>query len=238
MTGGARKIRFGDEAGMTLIEVMVTLMVTLIVIGASAQFFVLANGSSLAARRQVSALSLAQAQIELVRQKVKQNGFGALALQTPIPAKAGPDTDASNPTDFITASGTSWEVQENYNSPGMILATEPLITSAGGISAKQTNVAAGSATATVYTFVTQVTDVCQVGVSGGNCTPGGATAAGNLDVRRVVVAVVLDASANAVGQRKLVGHDPPQYLTTVLTNPVPSAQVNNASGLRIGLNVS
>ncbi|MGI8801212.1 MAG: type IV pilus modification PilV family protein [Solirubrobacteraceae bacterium] len=234
MTGRGRTTRLGGEAGMTLIEVMITLMVMLIVIGASAQFFVLANGSALAARRQVSALSLAQAQIELVRQKVKQNGFGALAMQTPIPAKAGPDTDASNPTDFITSSGTSWEVQENYDSPGTILATEPLITSASGISAKQTGVPAGSARATVYTFVTQVTDVCQVGLPASVCTAGGVTAAGNLDVRRVVVAVLLDS----VGTTKTAGPNTPQYLTTVLTNPVPSAQVNNASGLRIGLNVS
>ena len=54
------------------------------------------------------------------------------------------------------------------------------------------------------------------------------------DVRRVVVAVQLDATNQLNNNRKQT----PQYLTTVITNPVPSDQVNNAIGLRIGLNVS
>jgi hypothetical protein len=49
----------------------------------------------------------------------------------------------------------------------------------------------------------------------------------------VVVAVQLDP----VNQLNNGQRQAPQYLTTVLTNPVPSDQVNNALGLRIGLNV-
>jgi prepilin-type N-terminal cleavage/methylation domain-containing protein len=220
------------ESGLTLIEVMITLLISLVVIAATASFFAQANGSSLSGRRQVNLLSLAQAQIEKVRQQVKQSGFGSLAMIAPLPAKAGPDTDPSNPTDFIDSTGTKWEVEDNYDSPGTILATEPLLTG-GVIVAKQTNVPAGAATATVYTFVTQVTDVCQVGLPASLCTAGGATTTTNSDVRRVIVAVQL----NALGSRN-EGPNTPQYLTTVITNPVPSDQVNNADGLRLGLNVS
>jgi type II secretory pathway pseudopilin PulG len=221
--------RLRDESGLTLIEVMITLLVSLIIIAASAQFFVLANGSSNAGRRQVNLLALAQAQIEQVRQTVKHYGFGSLGL-TSIPAKAGADTSPSDPTDFIDSTGTKWEVEENYDVPGTILTTEPLVTG-GMIAAKQTNVAAGSATATVWTFVSQVPDVC--GLTSSLCS-GGATTSANTDVRRVVVAVKLN---NTSGVHN-AGPNNPQYLTTIITNPVPSDQVNAVDGLRIGLNVS
>ncbi len=226
-----RRRRPGGEQGLTFIEVLVGLLVSLIIIGASSEFFVLSNRSALSGRRQVSALALAQSQIEKIRQQVKQNGFTTLAMSS-VPAKAGPDTDASSPTDFTNSAGTTWEVHENYDSPGTILATESLITG-GTISPVQTVTGSDGVTAKVYTFVTQTTDICQIGVTG--CSAAGVTTSSNLDVRRVVVAVVLNA---ATGQGQSGGPNRPQYLTTLITNPVPSSQVNAVNGLRIGLNVS
>jgi len=228
--------RAAGESGLTLIEVMITLLISLIVVGASADLFVQSNTSALANGRQVTLLSIAQSQIEKVRQAVSQNGFGALAM-TSIPTKAGLDSDPSNPTDFITSDLLHWEVEENYQSPGTVLVTEPLVQSASGaVTPIQPNVTVGSTTATVYTFVTQVTDVCQGSTPGGLCTgaTGGATGTTDTDVRRVIVAVQL----NALGTRKDVGPNTPEYLSTVIANPVPSDQVNAANGLRLGVNVS
>lgn len=218
---------------MSMIEVMVTLMITLSIVGTLTAFFVHASDSSLANTRQVNVLSLAQQQIENIRQKVKRFGFGTLGLTGSV-TKAGPDTDASNPTDFVTSSLASFEVQDNYNVPGTILATEPLVT--GGTIAEITpNVSFGNATATVYTFITQVTDVCNSALAtAGSLCSGTVTAASNSDSRRVVVAVQLDAT----NQLNSNHQQAPQYLTTILTNPVPSDQVNSVNGLRIGLNVS
>jgi type II secretory pathway pseudopilin PulG len=230
MTRGAR---LRAEDGMSMIEVMITMLITLSIIGTMTAFFVNAGDSSLANTRQVNVLALAQQKIENIRQQVARYGFGTLGLTGSI-TKAGLDTDASNPTDFVTATLTSFEVQGNYDVPGTILATEPLVT--GGTLAEITpNVTVGNATATVYTFVTQVNDVCNsaLATAGSLCT-GTVTAASNSDVRRVVVAVQLDATNQLNHNRKPA----PQYLTTVITNPVPSDQVNNALGLRIGLNVS
>ncbi|HWH10165.1 MAG TPA: prepilin-type N-terminal cleavage/methylation domain-containing protein [Solirubrobacteraceae bacterium] len=230
---GRRRRALADEAGMTMIEVLVALAISVIVIGASTQFFVLSNGSALSGRRQVSALALAQSQIEKVRQQVKQYGFGTLGMSS-VPAKAGADTDTSNPTDFENTAATTWEVQENYDAPGIPLLTEPLITG-GTITPIQTITGSDGVVAKVYTFVSQATDICQVGLPASVCTAAGVTTASNMDVRRVVVAVVLNAPT---GQTQNGGPNKPQYLTTLITNPVPSAQINNVTGLRIGLNVS
>jgi prepilin-type N-terminal cleavage/methylation domain-containing protein len=230
---GRRRQKAASEAGMTMIEVVVALAVSAIIIGASAQFFVLSNGSALAGRRQVSALALAQSQIEKVRQQVKQYGFGTLAMSSVL-SKAGTDTDPSNPTDFENAAKTTWEVEANYDSPGTVLATEPLITG-GTILPVQTITGSDGVVAKVYTFVSQTTDICQVGLPASICTAGGVTTASDLDVRRVVVAVLLSAPT---GQTQNGGPNKPEYLTTLITNPVPSAQVNTVNGLRVGLNVS
>ncbi len=224
--------RLSQESGLTMIEVVVTLFITVATVSVLAAYFVNASNSSLANTRQVDLLALAQKQIEAIRQQVKQSGFSTLGLSS-LPAKAGADTDPSNPTDFVSSTGTSFEVEENYDAPGTLLATEPLITG-GTIAPIQTNVSAGNATATVYTFVTQVTDVCNSLLStAGSLCNGSATSSSNSDVRRVVVAVKL----GAVNQLNGGVAQNPQYLTTVIANPVPSDQVNNATGLRIGLNV-
>ena len=220
-----------QESGLTMIEVVVTLLITVATISALAAYFVNASNSSLANTRQVDLLALAQKQIEAIRQQVKQTGFSTLGLSS-LPAKAGADTDPSNPTDFVTSSGTSFEVEDNYDAPGTVLATEPLIT--GGTIAPIQSITAGNAPATVYTFVTQVTDVCNSALStAGSLCSGSTTSSSNSDVRRVVVAVKL----GAVSQLNAGVAQNPQYLTTLIANPVPSDQVNNATGLRIGLNV-
>jgi hypothetical protein len=53
------------------------------------------------------------------------------------------------------------------------------------------------------------------------------------DVRRVIVAVLLN---NASGSKAL-GPNTPVYMSTLVSNPIPSNQPNSASGLRLGLNI-
>jgi hypothetical protein len=219
------------------------------IVTAASTLFATGIHSSLAAEREAQMVAAAQLQIEAIRQAVVRSGFASLAMKT-LPAKAGPDTDPSNPTDFITPNGTNFEIEENYNAPGSLAEGTPatgeaMIVSAGGtVTAIQTNVpiapasSSGAAvTGTVYTFVTQVTDVCNTTLptnASALCSGAGATSAADADARRVVVAVKLDQ----VGGTRDNGPNAPQYLTTIITNPTPSNQVNSAAGLRIGLNVS
>lgn len=239
----------GGQAGFTIVEVVMSMLVGLMIVTAASTLFATGVHSSLAAERQAQMATAAQQQIEAIRQDVVRSGFASLAMKT-LPAKAGPDTDPSNPTDFITAGGTNFEIEENYDAPGALAegtpaAGEAMIASASGaVTAIQSNVPIAPAssngpavTGTVYTFVTQVTDVCNVTLPtnpGTLCSGAGATSAVNEDARRVVVAIKLDQ----VGGTRDNGPNAPQYLTTIITNPTPSNQVNSAAGLRIGLNVS
>lgn len=226
------------QAGYTVIEVVVAMMLSLLAVGAIAALLVHANDSSLGSQREVSMLSVAQQQIERVRQKVSQYGFSALALNA-YPAAATDATLPANPldpNDFITNNNTSSAallIEQNYNHPsgGQISSApangEPLIIDAanGRVSPKQTLVAAGTGTATVYTYVTQAT----VGINASlTCSPSCAN-----DARRVTVAVKLDQPSG----RTDVGPNAPTYASTLLSSPVPSNQPNSADGLRIGLNI-
>lgn len=220
-----------------MIEVIVAILLVTVAVTAVGNLFINANDSSLASQRQVNLLEVAQSQIESVRQTVKQQGFPALALNAypANPTDAVLPTDPSDPNDFLVANGTaaaSYRIEQNFNltSLGQISIAptngEPLEvdTTNGRIAPKTTGVAAGSSTATVWTYVTKATVGCVAAL--------GACAAD--DARRVIVAVKLDTVANA---RQDVGPNKPVYLTTIVTNPLPSNQPNSAIGLRLGLNV-
>ncbi|MEA2355034.1 MAG: hypothetical protein QOD61_1163 [Solirubrobacteraceae bacterium] len=227
-----------DERGFTLVEVLVTMMVTLLVIGGIATTFVQNNDSALAGQRQAQLLSVAQQQIEKVRNTVSQYGFSALALSAKpaAPTDAVLPTSPTDPNDFIknwSSSSPSYLIETNYNqtTPGQISSApstgEPLeidTTTPGRITPKTTGVAVGSGTATVYTYVTQATVPCNTTVLGG-CSAD--------DVRRVIVAVLLD---NTTGSQS-IGPNTPVYMSTIFSNPIPSNQPSSAIGLRLGLNI-
>ena len=94
----------------------------------------------------------------------------------------------------------------------------------GKVTPKVTSVAAGGATATIWTFVTKATIGCNSVL--------GACAAD--DARRVIVAAKLSSIGNG---RRNTGPNNPIYLSTVIANPVPSNQSNSSTGIRIGLNI-
>lgn len=168
-----------------MIEVMIAMMIAIVVVGALAVMFVTANDSSIANQRQVSLLSLAQQQIERVRDVVKGSGFGALALTSNPPAGADSPLPSSpaDPNDFITSWGSGSEaflIETNYNSTAEGLAAntpsagEPLLVNGtNGISGGQltpvvyvdiangqtyssaASVPAGDSFGSVHTYVTQ-----------------------------------------------------------------------------------
>jgi type II secretory pathway pseudopilin PulG len=72
--------RGSDQDGFTIIEVVVAAVIGLLVIGASAALFITGNNNSVAAQRQAELISVADQQIENVRQEVKTKGFAALAM--------------------------------------------------------------------------------------------------------------------------------------------------------------
>jgi prepilin-type N-terminal cleavage/methylation domain-containing protein len=228
----------GDAAGFTLIEVMVAMLVTLIVIGGVASGFVRNNDSALAGQRDGQLLALAQKQIESVRGIVSRYGFSTLAMTstTAAPTDAILPSNPADPNDFVknyNGATPSLLIEKNYNetSGGQISNApslgEPLEIDAvnGRVTPRVNGVVAGSATTTakVYTYVTKATVPCLTSL--GSCAAD--------DVRRVVVAVVLD---NATGT-KSVGTNAPVYLSTIFSDPIPTNQPSSASGLRLGLNI-
>jgi type II secretory pathway pseudopilin PulG len=238
--------RVGEADGFTMIELVVSIFIVIIVMGALSALFVTSNDSSFASQRELSQLSVLQQQIEHTRQVVKEYGFSALALtSTPNQPTDSPlPLNPTNPDDFVSGTGCSeaFTVESNYNSTSESYPTsekiadnpEPLLAngcnsiSGGQLAPVQyvdltTGATSSSAPSsdpygTVYTFVTQTTAVgCNTSLSGG-CTG---------DARRVILAVILKRTAADIGPSY------PTYSTTVLTNPVASDQTANASGLRI-----
>jgi type II secretory pathway pseudopilin PulG len=86
--------------------------------------------------------------------------------------------------------------------------------------------------ATVYTYITQAGIGCNTGTANGStsCTSGSGIAG---DARRVIVAALVNSSTGSLTH----GPEYPVYVSTLLANPVPSNQVNQANGLRIGVNI-
>lgn len=223
--------------GFSMIEVMIAMLLSVIVAGATAELLVTGSHASGASQRQTELVAVADQQIENIRQQVKTNaaGFASLAM-TSAPSHS---TDPTNPNYFVGDSNTSYLIENNYDVPsagtvtgvptftGVTAGAEPLYVSAGGfVMPLQTGVQVGGSTATasVYSYVTSTFVGCNTAALGGTCAG---------DARRVVVAVKLDQ----VGSNKNLGQNTPTYASTTFTNPVPSNQPNSTVGITLGLNV-
>ena len=125
MAGQARQL--AAEDGMTLVEVLVSLAIMVLIVGAITVGMVRNNDSALGVQRQAQLVTVLQNRIEYVRQLLtqtyKSKGFAAIALSS-NPAKPTDSTLPSNPADpndFIvgwTSTGGSEEfkIEKNYNS--------------------------------------------------------------------------------------------------------------------------
>jgi len=89
-----------SEQGFTIIEVLVAAVILIIVIAATSALFIRGNDASLASQRQSQAISVADEQIEMIRQEVKTQGFDALAMS------AVPSTGSSSSLSTIGLGNT------------------------------------------------------------------------------------------------------------------------------------
>lgn len=242
-----------EETGNSVLEVIIAMFLALAVIAALAGAYVRNSDTSLAGQRQSDLLSIAERQIESVRQIVTQNGtFNAVALNAYPSAGMDPalPVNPSDPNDFVLNPGTpsaSLLIESNYNhtTDGQIsnvpAGGEPLLVNgANGVSGGQlpplqyfdlvtsrltASPPPADAFASVYTYVTQAS-----GVTAGVASSCPACAG---DLRRVVVAVKLQSSPGHAA----FGANAPLYTSTLVSNPIPSNQASGAVGLRLGLNI-
>lgn len=108
------------EQGFTLVEVLAAMVLFLVVLVGITFFFASNQDSSYASQREVSQLSVAQGQIENIRQLAKRYGFSALALSSNPATKTDSTlpTNPPDPNDYIVSQGTSsesYEIMSNYN---------------------------------------------------------------------------------------------------------------------------
>jgi prepilin-type N-terminal cleavage/methylation domain-containing protein len=226
------RTHIGSEAGFTLIEVLVAMAIAVTITLAIATTIDKGIFTSHAHQRQAETLSIAQREVERIRQTVAQYGFAALALSSDpgTPAATLPMTP-TNPDDFITGTGSSraFRIMESFHNTTLGVATgtpsagEPLLVDAtnGRVAPTTANVTSGGVTATVYRYVTRRSDTC----STANACDG--------DSRRVTIVVV---PTNNTAHR--LQTTTPFYFQTVVNNPVPQDEPGQpAAGLRIGVNI-
>lgn len=70
------------EHGFTLIEVLMAALILVLVISAASALFVRGSDASLSTQRESQAISVADQEIETIREEVKTKGFDALAMSS------------------------------------------------------------------------------------------------------------------------------------------------------------
>jgi type II secretory pathway pseudopilin PulG len=112
--------------GFTLIEVVVAALMLAFITAAGTSLFINGSQTSVTAQRQSQAISVADQQIEAIRQKVKTQGFTLLAMSGTPAALASSNTSYSStlqtdPNFFVShlstcgASGYGYAIEANYN---------------------------------------------------------------------------------------------------------------------------
>lgn len=121
-------IRLTDSRGFTVVEVLVAALMMALIVGAAAALFVNGSDASVATQRQAQLISVADQQLENIRQAVKTQGFNKLAmsgqpaaLPGTIPNSSYSSTLKADPNAFVkslTSCGASNEellIESNYN---------------------------------------------------------------------------------------------------------------------------
>jgi prepilin-type N-terminal cleavage/methylation domain-containing protein len=257
-----RRLR-SDQSGFTLIEVIVAAFCLALTMGAAAMLFGVGDSNSLATQRQSEAINLADQYLEKVRLQVKTSSGGFANLAMSAAPAAGTNSTLANestvhtdPDDFVSAASgcgpsnegylieANWDNTTEGTAPGVsswspcASGAEPLVinTTSGYVTPVRT-VTVGSATATIYTYVTDTNIGCYSTLGTCNSYNSG-TPLG--DAKRVIVAVVMNngGTENTGTAANLTeGPNTPMYASTILTNPVPSNQSNSSIGLNLGVSL-
>jgi len=132
------RARATSEHGFTLIEVLVSILILAFVISAASALFIESNDSSLAVERQSQLISVADQQIEAIREEVKTYGFSALAmnaapssLPSTIPNTSPFATVKADPSSFAVArtgcggSNEEYYIEANYDNTADGLSGQP-----------------------------------------------------------------------------------------------------------------
>lgn len=177
-----RRVRFADEAGLTLIEVMVAAVI--LVMGAMATFGILSTATKNAQRAKASQVVLHLAQEEMER--MRSLTYDRLAISS-VPATS---SNPQNPNSRML--GSTFALQKTPMGEA-----EPLVVDAEGISPESPFSAGspegGGVTGTVYRYVVWRNDD---GCPETQC-PGD-------DFKQLVVAVKPDTPGNQTGERGYV----------------------------------
>lgn len=246
-----------------MIELMVSMFISLIVVGALSLLFVESNRSSVASQRLISRYAILEQQMERIRQTVKQSGFSALALSTPPSNGINSPLalDPTNPDDFISGTGCAqaFTVESNYNvttesfpsSQKIADNPEPLVVN--GCTVASTVISGGLLGPVQCSDLTNgmtYPDTLTAGTYPACSTivpPGDTYATINTFVTQTTTAGCNAPSQVSCGadvrrvilavtlssQATDIGANYPAYATTMFANPVASNQSNVASGLKL-----
>ncbi|HWF73553.1 MAG TPA: hypothetical protein VG186_09425, partial [Solirubrobacteraceae bacterium] len=187
-----------DDAGFTIIELIVALLV--LIVGITGMFvgFIASQQASLVAERETSMAHIAQQQIEYVE--------GVPYSKVGMSAAPGTSTDPTNPDYYVTAGATP---TFEWNRTGGTSETLDIDTSTPGVVLPVQNWSAGRFSGKIYDFVTWTTDP--------KCSP---TCPSSQDYKRITVAVTMGSAGqpHPVYVSSVVA-DPPAAAGNPLTNP-------------------
>jgi prepilin-type N-terminal cleavage/methylation domain-containing protein len=201
--------RLGGQAGFTLIEVLIAILITTVGLVGTLDALISSNKLSLTTERVQATATAAEQTMEQLRGM----NYGSLALSAlPLHSSTGdsPTDTSGDPSDpDYWVSGSYLDVVNDFNQEtSTILADvanvgEALVTG-GTVNPGPVTVTSDGFSVNVYTYITYVTDNCvYLGV---NLCPGAENA------KRLTVAAVINGGGGT-------GADKPFWLSTVVPNP-------------------
>jgi type II secretory pathway pseudopilin PulG len=200
--------RLAAEHGFGILEVVIAAAVFLAFAGAAFALLIDAQKRTAGAERHEAAISLAQREVE----RLRQFGYADLGL-TAAPVAATPSAGANpdDPAEYV--SGTNFRVRSNFRdrgslpAPGAPAAGEPLVLPpvAGVVDPTPTPMSSAGYRYEVHRYVTWVDLTCMVGATD-RCPAA-------RDAKRIVVAV------RPIAAQQVVAGTKPVWVTTVVTDP-------------------
>ncbi len=204
--------RLRHEAGYTMIEMLVALII--LVTGGLATVGAMASSShvSLTTQREQAAWTAAEQAME----KLRAMPYANLALSSTPAHATDTNSNPSNPDYWVSSSTGNLIIPNSFNNEssgtlsGVSSSGETMVTTAtacttGTAVCATTTVSTGGYTVTVYQFVTYINDTCLYN-SIELCSSSGQ------DAKRLVVAAVVPSEHNTGVQK-------PVWLSTIVENP-------------------